>query len=783
VDAQEGQPRPRRRSWTRRLALWVAVLAAAAGLYLDRQVVNGFGAGRCRDRVRFYGAPRVVAVGAELDREGIADELESLGYRRVEATPEDPGTYHRTSRRLEVFLRPAPRADAFADRSAELVRFDLDRGRVRSIEIASTGGHVEAIELDPPLLEGVLGEHWTTRARLALPDLPPHVVDAVLAAEDARFLSHPGVDFGSLMRAIRVNWEAREVRQGGSTLTQQIVKNHFLTQERTVSRKLREIPMALALEWHFSKHEILECYLATVYLGHDRLVGVYGFAEGAKVYFGKPASQLTLGEGATLAGMIRAPNALSPLRHPARAARRRDQVLAQLEELGWITRAQADRARSEPMARPDARQAAPEAYFIANVRRELEARGVAVDELASGAAVFTTLDRRLQRIVDDEVRAAVARLDTGPGRRRGAEVAVVALDPQSGAVRALAGGRDYLASQLDRATQIRRPVGSLFKPFVYLAAIADPSLGLTPASILRDEPLAHEAGLGGWSPRNSDRRFRGNVTVRQALESSLNPPAVRVAEQLGVDQVASFGESLALGRAGLPRVPAMALGAFSASLLDVAASFSVFPGAGEQITPYFVAEVEAPSGVSLVRSSREAKRIVGPESAYVVHAMLEGVFERGTARAVRAAGLDRPLAGKTGTTDDYRDAWLVGYTPSLLLAVWVGYDDDRPLPGGSSRVALPIWSAIMRRAMAGEPPERAPVPEGVELVKIDAATGLRAAPGCGRSVTEAFLRGTAPVTSCASNGVEPPHPPEGDSEPRPAGDLLADFLSALRAFF
>jgi len=754
--------------------------------YVDRQVVTGFGEGRCRQRVRVYAAPRAIAVGTQVDRADLEDELADLGYRRSPRAPDEPGTYRRSRDRLAIYLKAAPRADAFADRPAQLVNLELDGGRVRDIVFPASGDRTDVLELDPPLLDGVLDEHWTARAPVKLGDLPSHVVDAVLAAEDQRFLSHPGLDLGSLVRALRVNWEAHEVRQGGSTITQQVVKNHFLTQDRTFVRKLREIPMALALEWRFPKRDILECYLATVYLGHDRLLGVYGFAEAARVYFGKPASALTVGEAATLAGMIRAPNALSPLRHPDRAERRRNQVVGQLADLGWITSAQAAAARAERMPHPPRRAAPAEAYFVRAVRRELERHSLAPEDLRSGSAIFTTLDARLQRAADAEVREAVRRLDAGKSRRRGAQIAVVAIDPANGAVRALVGGRDYLKSQLDRATQVRRPVGSLFKPFVYLAAISDPDLGLTAASIVADEPIVQAASLGGWSPQNYDQRFRGPVTVRHALEESLNVPAVRVAQEVGFDRLAAFGEALAIGRSGLPRVPAIALGAFDASLLDVATSYTIFADGGEEVAPRFVEAVEAPSGAPVLRTSRAATRVADPAPTYVVHTMLEGVFERGTASGARALGVrDVGVAGKTGTTDDYRDAWLVGYTPSLVLAVWVGFDDDRPLAGSAAQIALPIWAAVMRHALAGLPPAGVAAPDGVQLVKIDAATGLRAAPGCGPAITEAFLPGTAPTGTCVPR-IEPERRavserPESPEPLRRARAFLGRLLSAFGA--
>ena len=400
----------------------------------------------------------------------------------------------------------------------------------------------------------------------------------MLAAEDDRFLVHHGVDPGSLLRALRVNWVAGEVRQGGSTITQQIVKNHFLTQERTFSRKLREIPMALLLELRFEKREILECYLATVYLGHDRLVGIFGLAEAAAVYFGKPVSKLTLAEGAMLGGMIRAPNIYSPIRHPAAALRRRNQVLDRMAELGWITPEQAAAAKAERPRAPAGRAAPPEAYFMQHVRRSLDRDALDPSRLGFGSAIFTTLDHRLQRFASEAVEAVGRRLDRGASRqaRRCRSRWWRSIPATARCARWSAGATSW-SSQLDRATRSRRQVGSLFKPFAYLAAIGDPQSGVTPATILRDEPITVQIDRKTWSPKNIDERYRGPVTVRYALEHSLNVPMVRLAESYGIDRVAAFGDRLGLTRDGLPRVPSLALGAFETSLLRIVAAYTHLP--------------------------------------------------------------------------------------------------------------------------------------------------------------------------------------------------------------
>lgn len=726
------------RRWRRKLGLWGLVLLCGVLLWLDRTVQTGFGGDQWRDPVRFYAAPEEISIGLAIDDAGIPDALAALDYREVETEPREPGTYRRTGDELEIHLRSAAVPDAFGDRVARRVHVTLEAGRVLDI-VDEVDGRVGAIALEPRPLDGLYDAHWTGRRRMRIEDVPPRVVDAVLAAEDARFLDHIGLDFSSLARAARVNWRAGEVRQGGSTITQQLIKNHFLTQERTVWRKVREIPLALALERRYSKNEILEAYLASVYLGHDRLVGVHGFAEGAWVFFGKSVSDLTLGEGATLAGIIRAPNIYSPLRHPERALARRNQVLAEMEKLGWISLEEADAARAEPGGVPQTRRAASEAYFVQHAVSELAEAGLAPIELSAGSDVFTTVDARLQDIVAEEVEKASRRL-------AGAQVAVVAVDPFTGAIRALAGGRDYLESQYDRASRMRRPVGSMFKPFVALAAVA--GAGVTPTTRLRDEPITVGEGRHEWTPKNHDNRFRGEVTLRETLSDSLNVPTVRLAQKVGIASLATFAEALGIAKAPLAELPSIALGAFESSLLDVASAFTVFPGAGIRVAPFSVASVKAPSGFVVLDREPDEAALASAAASYVVHSMLEDVVDDGTAARLRAEGLRGAYAGKTGTSTDQRDAWFVGYTPSLVVGVWVGFDDDRPLAGGASQLAVPLWGSIARRAFAGAPPEPFRRPGEVEVVEVDLATGLRAAPECGPSRVEVFVAGTAPRRDC-----------------------------------
>jgi penicillin-binding protein 1B len=672
----------------------------AGFFYLDFRVRQGFADGRWANPVRFRAAPPVLEPGMDIDALGLHGMLLARGYAEVpggsEAPLEAPGHFRRSADAVEIFLKSAPQARKFADRPAARVRLVLEGSRVRLIRDVATGDRLAEVTLAPLPLDGVLGEHWTRRAALSIDEVPPHVIDAILAAEDAHFLDHPGINLKSMARAVQVNWRAGRIRQGGSTLTQQFVKNHFLTQDRTFTRKLLEIPIALALEARFSKEEILEAYVSTVYLGHDRLVGVHGLAEGAAVFLDKNPQEMTVADGALLAGLIRAPNIYSPLRRPERALRRRNQVLEEMRDLAWIDDAAFMEALREGLPESWTRPAAAEAYFVQEVLRELVRLDVPVDRLGTGSEVFTTLDLVLQHIATEEAAKLAA-------HSPGLEVEVVALDFATGGLRALVGGSDFIKGQLDWTRRPHLAAGSIFKPFLLLAAFASEPAAITPETEILDAELAVEIPGGVWRPRNSDGRFRGSVSVREALARSLNVPMVRLSLRVGIEELAAFGDTMGLADAPLPRVPALALGAFDASLRDVTASYSIFPNAGETVSIYAVESVKAPSGTILYRADPQRTLRADSEAAREVHDLLVNVADEGTARSIGASGVRSAVAGKTGTTNESRGVWFIGYTPDLLLGVRLSYGDRRSLGRDAARLAVPLWSSIVSRAESGYP--------------------------------------------------------------------------------
>ena len=584
---------------------------------------------------------------------------------------------------------------------------------------------------------------------------------AILAIEDERFYEHGGLDPRGVLRALWANVRKGRVVEGGSTITQQLVKSRLLTPERTLSRKLNEAWLSTALEWRYSKDQILEAYLNEIYLGQVGGSAVRGIGAASRAYFGKEVHQLTLSEAALLAGMIRGPNSYSPTANPDRARERRDVVLTRLRDLGKISEADYRRARREPVkARPTPGNGLVAPYFVDYVRAELE-RSADMD-LADqhGVRVYTTLDPVLQRLAEAAVVKGIDRLETARPRlrRKGPEerlqAALIVLDTTTGQVRALVGGRDYRLSQFNRAVLARRQPGSAFKPFVYLAALTPRQEGprFTAASLIEDAPITVVVDGKPWSPKNYDDHYQGMVTVRRALEGSLNTATVRLAQAVGLGTV--VGTARALGVEGdLKPVPALALGVFETTPLDLARAYLPLANGGLAPSGGAVETVTDDSGRAIWSAGRETRQVIGAPEAFLVTSLLEGVINAGTGAAARAMGVPGAVAGKTGTTNDGRDAWFVGYSSNLLALVWVGFDDGAPAGLSGAEGALPIWSEFMRQALDVYPGGAFAEPAGVTYAKIDAGNGRRATAYCPVVVTEVFLAGTEPPPCEEHGGV------------------------------
>jgi penicillin-binding protein 1B len=736
-------------------ALAVTALAAYSAIELHR-----FQRAEVGRATLIYAAPPPLHPGVDVRRIDLAGTLGRLRYRETRGAPAAPGEYRRAGGAWDIYLR---RVDRGRPQPAQRVRLELSGDRIA--RVTRQGKPAGPLVLEPEVLtsaDDVPGEEMRP-VRLA--DVPPALRHAVLAAEDHRFLEHHGLDLRGVARALWINLRASRVVQGGSTITQQLVKSRLLSRERTLDRKLREAWLAALIEWRYSKDEILEAYLNEVYLGHRGGLGVRGVGAAARAYFGKEAHQLTLAEAALLAGMIRAPNRTSPLLDRARARERRDVVLGRMRDLGMIAAAEHDRARSELVrTRAGAGTGQLAAYFTDHARREAEARLEGGFGAAQPVHIVTTIDIALQRHAEVAVVRGLDRLEARRPALRAADpadrlqAALIALDPRTGEIRAMVGGRDYRASQFNRAVLAERQPGSAFKPFVYLAALRPEGRrgrALTAASFVDDAPIAIPVKDGPpWTPRNFEGRHEGRVRVRRALEASLNAATVRVAQDAGLPTVIDTARTLGL-RASLAQVPAVALGAFEVTPLDLARAYLPFANGGRRFETSAVAAIHDLAGQSLWAAEDTGTPVLSPAEAYLMTSLLEGVVRSGTAAGLVDFAV--AVAGKTGTTNEGRDAWFVGYSQNLVVLVWVGFDGGRAHGLSGAQAALPIWTDFMRQALEIYPAAPFAVPEGVALRDIDPTTGKIASDTCPLKVREVFLTGTEPPV-CDEHEAVPAEP-------------------------
>jgi penicillin-binding protein 1B len=523
---------------------------------------------------------------------------------------------------------------------------------------------------------------------------------------------------------------------------------------QSVRRKLLEQFVAVVLNTRASKDEILEMYLNDMPLGQRGSFAIFGVAEAARLFFGKDISNVTLAEAATMAGVLQSPSALSPFNNPDRCRERRDVVLAAMAEAGLAEPEAADAAMQEPLAVVQRALEAEAPHFVDYVARTLTEDHPTLTVSANERVdVYTTLDHHLQRLAQDAVREGLTQVDEllSRRRRRGrAEAALIAADPRTGEILAMVGGRSYNQSQYNRAVTARRQPGSVFKPFVYLAAFeqaaAMGSNEVTPASIVDDSPALWEFDDQVWAPENYQQEYDGPVTLRRALARSRNLATIKVAETAGYNRVAALWKSLETGNP--PRAyPSIALGVFEASPLEIATAYTIFPNMGVVRPLRHILKIER-SGREVPRRPARPRTVARPDTTYLVTSMLESAINEGTGAGARSAGFRLDAAGKTGTTNELRDAWFAGFTPRLLTVVWVGFDDNQPLGLSGAQAALPIWTRFMVRALAGHENVPFQAPDGISFVDIDPDTGKLALPTCPHVTREAFIAGTEPLQAC-----------------------------------
>jgi penicillin-binding protein 1A len=600
--------------------------------------------------------------------------------------------------------------------------------------------------------------HVERRIFVPLAHIPQALRDAVIATEDKRFYYHWGVDPIGIARALVQNYRRGRLAEGGSTITQQLTKVLFLTPDKSLERKLKEAVLALELERRYTKDRILEMYLNQVYFGH----GAYGVEAAARTYFGKSVSELSVREAALLAGLPRAPTTYSPFEHGEAARRRREVVLRRMVEFGALKDAEAKRLiRADLGLIPPERRRTTGQYFLDFVQQSLEAKYGADLVFKGGLNVYTTLNPTMQLAAEQALRDGLKALE---GRTKGVkpgehpEGAIVTVEPQTGYVRAMVGGYDFFRSEFNRAVQARRQPGSAFKPFIYVAAVES---GMTPATRVEDAPVSYAVGPNGqvWKPENYDRKFRGQTTLQQALEESVNVVTVKVQEKVGLNrtiQVARrFGISSPLGLN-----LSLALGTSDLTLIELTSAYGALANQGQWLAPTTIRYITDAQGKLLEEALPDPREAVSPETAYVVTHMLRGVVERGTGQAAKVLG--RPIAAKTGTTNDYSNAWFIGYTPRLATGVWVGYDRPRSLGKDEtgSRVAVPIWVGYMGSVLRDSPKEDFPMPDRVVLAPVD----LDPSNECVRVVMMAFVKGTEPAVACGVRRQAVPGAP-GETPP------------------
>jgi len=758
-------PRTRRVS----LHLWIyrqriAILAGlaiflAAALfvlaYSTQVVVSRFDGRRWTLPSRIYSDMAVWRKGESGSADRLARKLERLLYQEGAERPERPGWFRRAGNAIEVWTRefgyPGRHFRGVA------VRVEFSGGTVRSIT-SFAGEKLDAFAIEPERLGSVFGEEFEDRTLVGLSEVPQTLRDAVLVTEDRDFYRHPGISIKRSVGAVVSNLKGGAM-QGGSTLTQQLVKNLYLSPARTLKRKAIEAILALILDSRYSKDDIFEAYLNEIYLGQNGSISVTGVGEAARFYFGKPVADLDLAESATLAGMIKAPNVYSPARNPERSKQRRDLVLKSMREEGKISEAELAKAIAETVStrsrRPE-RTIAP--HFVDFVKAELAER-YAGKLKTEGLQIYTSLDVDLQQAGQRAVTEGLATLEKNYRRLAAAskeaplQGALIALEPETGAVRVFVGGRDYRLSQFNRVTQAHRQPGSLFKPFVFLGAFArrDLPVPITPATIFIDSPITVEWDERTedqiWTPRNYDGEFRGALSARRAVELSINIPTVRAALAAGLPTVVGAARAAGIG-SRLRAYPSVALGAFEISPLEIASAYAVLANSGVRVRPWAIVGVMTGDESVLDRKETPMEPALPADAVFLVDSLLRGAVDRGTATGARAGGIRGVLAGKTGTTNDGRDAWFVGFSPRFLTAVWVGYDDNRAVHLSGTQAAVPLFADFSRALPASYFSANFPVPSDIVTAEIDPESGQLATDACPARMTEVFLTGTAPTERC-----------------------------------
>ena len=752
--------RPKRRSngfhpflgWALKLGLVGLVVLAGYGIYLDAVVQEKFSGKRWTVPAKVYARPLELFVGQKLTKNDFLTELDALGYRR-ETSVAGPGAAVVAGNNVELHTRGFQFYEGLEP--ARRVGVHFSGAYVAGLTQAG-GASLAVARLEPLLVGGLYPAHHEDRILIKLEQAPPYLLETLVAIEDREFFNHHGVSPKSIARAFWINATAGQLRQGGSTLTQQLVKNFYLSNERSLSRKLNEAMMALLLELHYSKNEILEAYLNEVFLGQDGQRAVHGFGLASQFMFSQPMSELKLHQVALLVGIVKGPSYYNPRRFPERALERRNLVLDVLAEQGVVTPEQAGIAKKQPLGVTQRGSLADSSYpgFLDLVKRQLRQDYRDEDLTEEGLRIFTSFDPILQLKAEAALAETLKRLSAGRGKSVDeVEAAMLVTSPETGEVQALIGSRQPRFAGFNRVLDAVRPIGSLIKPAVYLTALERPSqYSLT--SWLSDAPFSVKGQDGQvWKPQNYDHQAHGNVFLYQALANSYNLSTAKLGLELGVPTVLKTLERLGVSRE-FPAYPSMLLGAGSLTPMEVAEMYQTLANGGFNTPLRGIRSVLTAEGEPLKRYPFQIQQRFDPGAIYLVQNAMQRVMREGTGRSVYSQlPASLTLAGKTGTSNDSRDSWFAGFSQDLLAVVWLGRDDNGKTPLTGATGALQVWTGFMRKA---DPlPLDMPLPDNVIQAWIDPRTGQGSDPSCSGAQQMPYIRGSEPVPGQAC-GIQAP---------------------------
>ncbi|HEY8130888.1 MAG TPA: PBP1A family penicillin-binding protein [Thermoanaerobaculia bacterium] len=734
----------------------ILVGLALLSLYVYKESVGKFEIRRLSLPTRVYADYTPLQRGTIVSPDDLLEKLDRLGYRQVNSVSQS-GDY--AAKRGEIYIYTREFTHPSGRYESQPVRLAFDKGAIDSISSLRDGHSIQKVALEPELLTSILSDQLENRRPVTLNQVPKHLQDAVIVTEDIRYWHHPGVDPFGIIRAGFRNLRAHGVAEGGSTLTQQLVKNYYLTPERSMRRKLVEAFMAVILDAKYTKREILEAYLNDIYLGRNRSISIVGVGEASQYYFGKPVTEIPVAEAALLAGMIRSPNNYSPFVRPDLAMQRRNLVLGLLLRNGKIDQETYEKAMKTPLPRKPFRQKGGLSsipFYVDRVLQEMSRDYGVKDVKGRGLQIYTAIDLNAQDSAAKILESGLQSLERSSRylRRHNnpLEGVMIHVDVPAGEIRALVGGRNYDFSQFNRALNSKRQIGSLIKPFVYATAF-EPSLSqmnVTQATLVSDTPIPPMKQFRNWSPRNYEDVYHGTVSVREALEQSMNSASVRVGLAAGIPAVIRTAHTLGV-QTEIDDNPAMLLGAIGIPPIELADAYATIARLGSRLplrTIRFVTDER--DNVVSADDAVQPVSVFPARDMYILTDVLKGVLGRGTAAGARSMGFRLIAAGKTGTTNDKRDAWFIGFTPQTLALTWIGFDDNSPIGLSGGQGAVPIWTRYMIAETAGQPNVDFPVPQGIFFVEVDETSGGVGTPMCPPNlvVQEAFKDGTQPMNPC-----------------------------------